>query len=70
MLDLINGWNKLDEENEEKIYNGVRYVRPINKKTYSLSCKICNNVISSTDDMQSLKENDCCQYCVYINLND
>jgi len=65
MLDLINDWQKIDNLNEEKIFEGIRFIRPINQKTYSLFCTKCKNVINSTDDMKSLKENDCCEECSF-----
>lgn len=68
MLDLNKDWIKIDNDNEEKIYNNIRFVRPINSKTYSLFCEKCDNVISSTDDMKYIKSHNCCEFC-YINNN-
>ena len=42
MLDMNEGWKDIDADNEEKIINNVRFVRPKKSITLSLSCQICD----------------------------
>ena len=66
MLDS-NNWFSIDKELEEKnelIENHkIRFVRPIDSKTYPLNCQICKNVISSIEDMDFIKSDNCCEEC-------
>lgn len=63
----MNEWQSIDNYNEEKIIkignNKIRFSRPINTKTYSLSCPICDSVIGNIDDMFMLKQENCCNEC-------
>lgn len=60
-------WKKIDNDNEERnIKIGdtkIRFLRPINSKTYSLYCPICKNIIGNIDDMSMLKKENCCNDC-------
>ena len=71
MSELTN-WNNIDSVLEEKVIkiggNTVRFIRPKNVITYSLSCKHCKNIISSVEDVEALKSHDCCETC-YLNYN-
>lgn len=66
MLDS-NEWHSIDKELEEKNVRvqslKVRFVRPINSKTYPLDCQICKNVVSSIEDMEFIKTDNCCEEC-------
>lgn len=63
----MSEWNSLDKELEEKIIkitdNTLRFIRPKASKTYSLSCSICNNIIGTSEDMEMLKQEGCCENC-------
>ena len=65
-----NNWSKIDDLLEEKVKKiagkTMRFVRPIESKTYKLSCPICNNIISTSEDMESVKQNDACEECYLI----
>lgn len=63
----MSNWNSIDKHYEEKIIkigsSKVRLTRPINSKTYSLSCPICNNVIGNVDDMTTMRQENSCNDC-------
>jgi len=66
MLDTTkyNKWFKIDNKLEEMWLNHeIRFVRPIGSKTYLNYCPVCKNIIGSTQDFDTLKENDCCESC-------
>ena len=66
----LNKWHKIDNSLEEKVKkvtgHTLRFIRPIDSKTYSLSCPVCNNIVSTTEDMESIKANDACEECYLI----
>lgn len=58
-----NNWKKIDDENEELILNNVKYIKPINDELINIFCEICNNVISQQNDVESMRNNNCCSEC-------
>ena len=71
MLDLNkDNWHKIDNFEEEKIVDNIRFVRPINDKTLPLACTCCKKLISSIEDVEAMKEKLICYVCYelyYIN---
>ena len=63
MSDMNKNWNKIDNENEEKVKNGVIFKRPIVHSYCPLSCNSCGNVISSIEDVNSMKKEKVCENC-------
>lgn len=63
----MNSWNSIDKHSEEKTIkignSKVRFTRPINSKTYSICCPICNNVIGNVDDMNMMRQENSCNDC-------
>ena len=64
MLDMNEGWKDIDADNEEKIINNVRFVRPKKSITLSLSCQICDKPICTIEDVESLKDKGACEHCI------
>jgi hypothetical protein len=63
MLDLNNGWNLIDTENEEKIKGNIVFKRPIKHEYCPLFCNTCKNVISSIEDVDMMKKENVCELC-------
>ena len=65
-----NSWSNIASNLEEKVItihgNTIRFIRPLESVTYSLSCPICKNIISTSEDMESVKSNDACEECYLI----
>lgn len=58
-----NKWEKLDNENEELILNGIKFIRPINDNPLSLFCEKCKILISTIEDVEYIKEHNVCESC-------
>ena len=56
-------WHRLDDETEEYIYKDIRFIRPIIHDTISIDCPCCKTLISSIEDVESVKECGVCQEC-------
>ena len=71
MLDLNNGWNKIDSDNEEKIIDNIVFKRPVNFEYCPLFCDSCKNIISTIEDAGMMKKEKVCELCYityyYIN---
>lgn len=63
MSDMNKNWNKVDNENEEKIKNGAIFKRPISHEYCPLSCNGCGNAISSIEDVNMMKKEKVCENC-------
>ena len=63
IFDMENNWEKIDEENEEKIEDNIIFKRPIDFEYCSLFCKSCNNVISTIEDVSMMKKEKVCELC-------
>ena len=57
------GWHRLDENHDEKISNGIRFVRQKESLTLRLDCSCCNKLISSIEDVETLKKSETCVSC-------
>lgn len=56
-------WSNIDKEFEEAYVMGVKFVRPIEHNTVSLDCPICKKLLSTVEDVTSVRENDACEEC-------
>ena len=56
MFDLIKGWQKIDNETEEKIQGIARFIRPITFDFCPISCGSCNKAIATVEDVQMMKK--------------
>ena len=63
MLDLNNGWHKIDEEVEEKIVDNIIFKRPIKHSYCPLFCGTCKNAISTIEDVDMMKKERVCELC-------
>jgi hypothetical protein len=59
-------WTDLDSKLEETIVDGVRFVRPKEIKTLTLDCPSCKTLISTVEDVESLRNNDVCEECYLV----
>lgn len=67
MLDMNNlKWEKIDKFSEELTKNGIRYIRPVGNKALSIDCPCCKKLISTVEDVASLKSIDACEECNII----
>lgn len=57
------GWHRLDNKNEEKILDGVRFVRPINSLTVRLDCTCCKKLLATIEDVETSKTSQACESC-------
>mgnify|MGYP001252051645 CR=1 FL=1 len=71
MLDMNKGWNNIDKNNEELVLNDIVFKRPVEFDYCLPYCPCCNNVISTTDDVEKMKKEGVCEDCYityyYIN---
>ena len=63
MFDLTKGWQSIDNETEEKIYNSARFIRPIVFDFCPISCGSCNQAIATVEDVQMMKKEKVCEQC-------
>lgn len=63
MFDLINGWQKIDNENEEKIQGIARFIRPVTFDFCPISCNSCNHAIATIEDVEKMKKEKVCNDC-------
>ena len=66
MLDLNNGWNSIDSNNEEKKYKNIIFKRPIDFDYCPLYCSSCNNILSTVEDVNMMKKEKVCEECYLI----
>lgn len=57
------GWYKIDNNSEEKVKNGVRFVRPIVHDTVSIDCISCKKLIATVEDVEYSKISGSCESC-------
>lgn len=62
MLDTFK-WNSIDNSNEEAFINNVVYKRKKQAETVTISCIVCNNLISTIEDIETAKISNCCNSC-------
>ncbi len=60
---LDQKWNKLDNNEEETFYKGIKFIRPVGDKPLPIDCSCCRILISSIEDVEKLKEHNICQSC-------
>ena len=58
-----NMWLKIDDKNEVKYVNGIKFIRPINSNSLPIECPNCNELVSTIEDCLSLKDNNLCEEC-------
>lgn len=56
-------WNDLDKENVETFINGVQFIKPKDDITLPLTCPCCDKLVSSIEEVESIKETDVCDNC-------
>lgn len=69
MLDLNNlVWYEISdsEEQAEDRYGNI-FTRDKDLITISLYCSLCNNIIATIEDVESMKSNECCNQCKELN---
>ena len=63
MFDLIKGWQKIDNETEEKVQGIARFIRPILFDFCPISCNSCNKAIATVEDVEIMKKEKVCEEC-------
>ena len=63
MCILDNNWIEIDKNTEHKIINNIEFFRPKGIKTIKIYCESCNDLVSTVEDCDSLKENNLCESC-------
>lgn len=58
-----NNWLSIDKDTEEKYHDNVRYVKPKSSKIIKIDCSFCKCLISTIEDVESMKEADICEIC-------
>lgn len=61
--DDLGVWHRLDNETEELILDGIKFIRPIDHKTVSIDCPVCKTLITTVEDVTSMKEIGACENC-------
>lgn len=56
-------WEKIDNYEEETIFNGIKFIRPIDSKSLPLDCSYCKVLISTIEDVECLKKSNLCEMC-------
>lgn len=56
-------WKKIDKYTEEQTKNEIRYIRPVNSVSLSIDCPCCKKLISTVEDVESLKQINACEEC-------
>ena len=69
MLDLNNlTWYEISDLEEQAIdKSGNIFTREKNMENISLFCNVCNNMIATIEDVESMKANNCCNQCFETN---
>lgn len=60
---LNQKWEKIDNNEEETILNGVKFIRPIGDQPLPLDCSFCKKLISTVEDVECLKKSNLCEIC-------
>jgi len=64
MLDLSKvQWKAIDKGTEEFETDLLRIIRPINDEYIPIDCPICENLFSSSDDVEAYKRHKMCKTC-------
>jgi hypothetical protein len=58
-----NDWVSIDNNTEHKIINNIEFIRPKGSKTIKIYCEDCNDLVSTVEDCESLRENNLCESC-------
>ncbi len=68
LMSIMNkkNWYRLDNETEEFIRKDIRFIRPVNHETVSIDCPCCKVLISTIEDVESVKKYDVCEECQII----
>lgn len=58
-----NEWKKIDNNEEEIIIDGIKFIRPINDNPLPLACSYCKVLVSTIEDIETLKKKNICETC-------
>lgn len=62
MSDIFE-WQELDSKNLIAFKNNVVFKMPKDAEMIKISCSVCNELISTMEDISAAKECDCCTTC-------
>lgn len=60
---LDQKWEPLDKNEEETYFKGIKFIRPRNDNPLPLDCSFCKILVSTIEDVESLKEANVCSSC-------
>ena len=67
MLNINNAsWSSLDKETVETFINGIQFIKPKDDITIPLECSSCKKLVSSVEEVESIKETEVCDRCYLI----
>lgn len=67
MLNINNAsWSSLDKETVETFINGIQFIKPKDDITIPLECPSCKKLVSSAEEVESIKETEVCDQCYLI----
>ena len=59
-------WKPIDNVYEEYIEDNVRFIRKIGDKSLNIECELCKSLITTLEDVESVKEKNICAECYLV----